>query len=84
MVMVGIAEERLSFICEKIVQGGTLAGSQIASPSRIREMVQFASEKNIVAMVEEFDISRVNEAIAGVRQGKPRFRYVLKIQDKDA
>jgi len=84
MCMVGIAEESLHFVAERIVEGATLSGSQIASPSRIREMLQLASDKRIVSMVEEFDISRVNEALAGVRQGKPRFRYVLKIQDKDA
>jgi D-arabinose 1-dehydrogenase-like Zn-dependent alcohol dehydrogenase len=45
-------------------------------------MLQVASEHNIVADVQVWPIDQVNEAITGFREGKPKFRYVLKIADK--
>lgn len=82
LVLLGVAEEKIDLIPESIIFGGrSVHGSIIASPSRIQEMLELASKNNIAAMVEVVDISKVNEAIEGVRQNKPRFRYVLKIQD---
>jgi len=81
LVLVGLAEEKMKFTPNAVVNGRTIHGSTIASPSRIQEMLRVASEHNIKAHVKVFPIDKVNEALAGVRQGKPRFRYVLKIQD---
>jgi len=81
LILVGLAEEKLKFTPKAVVHGRTIHGSNIASPSRIHEMLRVASEHNIKAHVQVFPIDKVNDALAGVRQGKPRFRYVLKIQD---
>jgi len=82
LLVVGIPESALQIAPSALVMAGrTIMGSLIASPTRIEEMLKLASEKKILAHVQEYDISRVNEAIKGVREGKPRFRHVLKIQD---
>jgi len=82
LVLVGIAEGKIQTNPEAIVgRGRSLCGSCIASPSRIHEMLKLASEKNVKPYIQEFPISNVNDAIQGVRDGKPRFRFVLKIQD---
>jgi len=82
-VLLGVGEEAVTFGGGAfVVSGKSVHGSCIASPSRIEEMLKIASEKKILAHIQEFDISRVNEAIKEVREGKPRFRHVLKIQNE--
>jgi D-arabinose 1-dehydrogenase-like Zn-dependent alcohol dehydrogenase len=46
------------------------------------EMLKLASEHNILADVQVWPIEKVNEAIAAFREGKPKFRFVLKIADQ--
>jgi len=82
LCLVGAAENNLQISPLSLIFGSReVTGSMIASPSRIKEMLQLAAEKNIAALIQEWPIEKVNEAISGVRKGDPRFRYVLKIQD---
>ena len=63
----------IPFLMKQLV----FCGSIIGSPAMIREMLALASEKNILAEITTFPIEKVNEALQGVREGKPLFRYVL-------
>lgn len=55
-----------------------VSGSPTGSPTAIARMLQFSARHGIEPMVEEFPMSRVNEAIGRLREGKVRYRVVLK------
>jgi len=59
----------------------SISGSAIGSPDEIKKMLQLASEKNVLAKTQLFSIKDVNEAIKQFKEGKPHFRFVLKISD---
>jgi len=54
-----------------------VAGSMIASPSEIREMLELAADKHVHPLVEERAMKDANEAIVDMDKGKARYRYVL-------
>jgi len=66
-----------STIYERIL----VSGSNIGSPSKIREMLLFAREHDITPDVQVYPVSQINQAWTDFREGKPRFRYVIKIED---
>jgi D-arabinose 1-dehydrogenase-like Zn-dependent alcohol dehydrogenase len=79
-IMVGAPENPISIqVLPILFRQISFTGSLIGSPATIEEMLRLASEHNIVADVQTFPIEQVNEAVQGVRDGKPQFRYVLKI-----
>ena len=81
-ILVGAPEKPITLNLTPILWGQlSLVGSAIGSPKMIEEMLKLASEKNIVADVQTFPIEQVNEALKGMRDGKPKFRYVLKINN---
>ena len=47
-------------------------------PDELRTMLDFAARKHIAPQVEVFPLSAVNEALRHVRQGRARYRVVLK------
>lgn len=47
----------------------------------IAQMLDFAARHDILPQVEEFPIEQVNEAIQHLRDGKARYRVVLKVGD---
>lgn len=55
-----------------------ISGSAAGSPSEMREMMQFAADKNIKPWISSYKMSDVNKAIEDFRSGKPRFRFVLE------
>lgn len=59
--------------------GGQLqiSGSPTGSPSAINTMLDFAARHRIAPLVERFPMSRINEALEHLKNGKPRFRIVL-------
>jgi len=57
-----------------------ITGTVIGAPAKIEEMLQFCSEKNIVADVQVYPLEKVNEAYVDYHNGKPRFRFVLQIE----
>lgn len=83
MVQVGAPEEPLpslrpfAFLTKRI----KLAGSMIASPSEIQEMLQLAAEKNVCTWVTAFPMDLVNDALQMFGKGEPRYRFVLVNQD---
>ena len=76
---VGAVLEPLEISAFSLIMGEkTVGGSPIGSPALTKTMLDFCVRHNIYPEVEEFPMSRVNEAIEHLEQGKARFRIVLK------
>jgi uncharacterized zinc-type alcohol dehydrogenase-like protein len=56
----------------------TVGGSPIGSPQLTKTMLDFCVRHDIYPDVEEFPMSKINEAIDHLHSGKARFRVVLK------
>jgi uncharacterized zinc-type alcohol dehydrogenase-like protein len=54
-----------------------IAGSNIGSPSVLREMLDVAARHNVKAITESFAMKNANEAIARVKKNQVRYRAVL-------
>ena len=61
-----------------IIGEKSVAGSPTGSPALTRSMLEFCVRHNIYPVVEEFPLSKVNEALAHLEEGKARYRIVLK------
>ena len=55
-----------------------LSGTALGSPVTIAKMLEFATRHGIEPVTETFPFEQVNEAIEKLRNGKPRYRLVLK------
>ncbi len=55
-----------------------VSGSPTGSPTGIAKMLAFCARHGIEPMVEQFPMSRVNDAFDHLRAGKARYRIVLK------
>jgi uncharacterized zinc-type alcohol dehydrogenase-like protein len=58
----------------------SVSGSPTGSPTTIAQMLEFAARHNILPQTEHFPISRVNEAIQHLMDGKARYRVVLDME----
>jgi uncharacterized zinc-type alcohol dehydrogenase-like protein len=56
----------------------SISASPLGSPATTAQMLEFCSRHDIAPVVEEFPMSKVNEALAHVESGKARYRVVLK------
>jgi alcohol dehydrogenase (NADP+) len=58
----------------------SLLGAPISGIASLTVIVsqQLAVNKNIKPWVEVFPMSKIKEAVEGMRAGKPKYRYVLK------
>ncbi len=56
----------------------SISGSPLGSPATTAKMLDFAARHAIAPTVEEFPMSRVNDALEHLRAGKARYRIVLK------
>lgn len=61
-----------------ILKGLKYGGTMIGSPADITEMFDLAVRKNIHPMIEERPLKEANQAILDMKDGKPRYRYVLR------
>ena len=61
-----------------IVGQKSLSGSSDGSPVTAATMLDFVARHGIEPIIETFDFSQVNEAIAHLAAGKARYRIVLK------
>ena len=55
----------------------SISGSNIGSPSRLREMLDVAARHGVKAQTERFAIAKANDAIEKVKKNKIRYRAVL-------
>lgn len=76
--IVGVAPEINARVGQLMGKQRSISASPTGSPGSIRKMLDFTARHEIRPMVEEFPMSRVNEAMEHLRNGKPRFRIVLK------
>lgn len=56
----------------------SIGGSPIGSPATIAMMLDFCNRHSISPVIEEFQLSEVNDAIEHLKAGKARYRIVLK------
>lgn len=76
---VGIVEEPMQIAGWNLINGGkSVAGSPGAGPALTHTMLHFCVRHNIYPTVQEFPMESVNEAIDHLKEGKARFRVVLK------
>lgn len=54
-----------------------VSGSPMGRPATVAAMLDFCARHAIAPRVERFPMARVNEALAHLRAGKPRYRIVL-------
>lgn len=79
LVLCGLPENGLPNMYAQafVGKGVGIAGSLIAPPSEIEEMLELAAEKGIKAWTELRPMSEAAQAIKDMDAGKARYRYVL-------
>ncbi len=77
--LVGVTPSPLSVGIFPLILGQkSLSGSPTGSPVTITKMLDFAARHNVEPITETFPFEQVNEAMEKLRNGKPRYRLVLK------
>ena len=76
--IVGAASQVRATIFPLIAGEKSIGGSPIGGPADILKMLDFCARHAIEPVVEEFPISRVNEALAHLKSGDARYRIVLR------
>ena len=56
----------------------SISGSATGNPSELRKLMKFAGRSKVAPTTELFPMSQINEALKHVREGKARYRVVLK------
>ncbi|KAI9258785.1 chaperonin 10-like protein [Phascolomyces articulosus] len=57
----------------------TIVGAAVGSPKQIRDMLTFASEKNVKPWIQKYPMEKIEDVILNVKGGKARFRIVLEV-----
>ncbi len=77
---VGAVLEPMAIPAFSLIMGEkSVAGSPLGSPVLTLKMLEFCVRHDIYPIVEEFPMSRVNEALDHLEKGKARYRIVLKV-----
>ncbi len=77
--VVGAVMEPIPVPAFSLIGGAkSVSGSPTGSPWALRTMLDFAARHGIAPQVEEFPMSKINDAIEHVKSGKARYRVVLK------
>lgn len=76
---VGVAPNPLSTQLFPLIAGQkSLTASPLGSPTTTAKMLDFAARHQIEPITELYAFDRVNEAMEKLRNGKPRYRLVLR------
>jgi uncharacterized zinc-type alcohol dehydrogenase-like protein len=76
---VGAVLEPMEIPAFSLIMGEkSVGGSPIGSPELTKTMLNFCVRHNIYPDVEEFPMSKINDALEHLESGKARFRVVLK------
>lgn len=76
--MLGVLTEPLDLnIVPMLFNQYSVSSSPVGSPATIRKMLNFSARHNINPVTETFPLSKVNEAMERLRQGKAKYRLVL-------
>ncbi len=76
--IVGATQQVKATVSPLISFERSVGGSPIGGPATILKMLNFCTRHNIAPVIEEYPLSRVNEAISNLESGKTRYRIVLK------
>lgn len=77
--MLGVPNDAVAFSpLGFVVRGINFAGSSVGSIADIKDMLALASAENVRPIVQKLPMSRVNEGLQMVRDGKARYRVVLE------
>lgn len=83
LMFVGLPEKEVSFPAEMLAdyaQRGIL-GSYIGSPSEMRELLEFAQQKNIFASTKLYKVSEINQAVIDIQEDRSSFSTVIDLSD---
>ena len=76
---VGVVLEPLPVPAGVLIGGAkVVTGSPTGSPLALRQLLRFAARTKVEPTVEVFPMSQINDAIQHLRDGKARYRVVLK------
>lgn len=56
----------------------SISGSATGSPNELRKLMKFAARTKVAPTTELYPMSQINQALKHVREGKARYRVVLK------
>jgi len=80
LCLVGVPGAPISVAADPLMdEQKKITGSVIGSPATMRRMLSLAAAEQIVPIVEHLPLSRADEAIARVREGRARMRVVLEV-----
>ncbi|KAH9477382.1 NADP-dependent alcohol dehydrogenase 6 [Psilocybe cubensis] len=83
LIMVAIPDDKLPAMSKgTLFSSGLYGGSVLGSKKEAVEMLQLACDKGIKPWIDVIPMSEAAKAVQGVKNGLPRYRYVLK-QDID-
>ena len=78
LCFVGVPPSPVSVHAFPLISGlRTITGNPTGSPHRLREMLDVAARHGVKATIENFPMSKANEAIEKVKKNKVRYRAVL-------
>lgn len=75
---VGAVPEVKSSVFPLLMGQKSIGASPLGSPVTVGKMLEFCARHSIEPMTEEFPMSQVNGALDHLREGKARYRVVLK------
>ncbi|KAJ1917701.1 hypothetical protein H4219_003068 [Mycoemilia scoparia] len=79
MCLLALPENNLDINPRTLIKGSKyIGGSLIGGIKDIEKTLSFAAEHNIRPIIEKMPMSKVNEGIQSVRDGKVRYRVVLE------
>ncbi|KAF6756228.1 NADPH-dependent alcohol dehydrogenase [Ephemerocybe angulata] len=80
-IMVALPDDALPGInaFDMTTSGVLLGGSHIGSKAEIVEMLELAVKKGVKSYIQMLPMKEAGKAVQGVKSGKIRYRYVLKV-----
>lgn len=76
---VGVVNQRVPVsVFSLLAKQKPVSASPSGGPSVVDQMLGFCARHEIAPIIEEFPMSRINEALDHLRAGKARYRVVLK------
>jgi len=76
--IVGAAPSVEATVFPMILGQRSFGGSPLGSPATMASMLEFAARHDIEPVTEAFPMSKVNDALEKLREGKPGYRLVLE------
>lgn len=75
---VGVVPEAVPVhVMALISKQAEISGSPTGSPSRLADMLTFCARHQITPQVQHFPLSKINEAVEHLHDGKARYRVIL-------